>query len=163
MGGFVMSVLLKVKKMLSIKLLLPTIYTIIMTIGIVSFQLALHNLPLAGLETEDYILRLRFTSNISIALSILVSILYFIGYRYPKKSVKRAIYTFVASSLILVNGVAWAILNKIEIRLGDVGSIFLDFTPLIFGGLFLLVFNIFLKGFDLFCILKKEKREIKIK
>lgn len=133
MGDFVMSVLVKVKKILSTKMLQPTIYTIIMAIGIAS---------------SHFITKLRFTSYISITLCILVSISFFIGYRYPKKSEKRVLFSLIASILILLDGTVWMMTYKVEINLSDIGSIYFDFTPLALGFLLLLVFNIFLKSLD---------------
>lgn len=146
-----MSVLIKIKKLLSLKMLRPAIYTIMGFTVLISTQLALYNILVGstGLITGNYLIRIRIATFSSIGLSILISTLYFVGYKYPKKSVKRQICSFLSSILILIDVAVWSLVTLIEVSIEGTGSVTIDSTPIFIATFTIFGLNVLKKGYDL--------------
>lgn len=124
-----MNALVKIRRVISFKFFRPIVYTVVMGILLASSLLPLHSLPLVIMST-DFLIKFQILTYFSLGISISISLCYFAGYSHPKNSVKRAVFQSISPVLILVDILGWSSLNALQIKVGGVGEIHLDTTPL---------------------------------
>ncbi|MFW9872969.1 MAG: hypothetical protein ACFFG0_07695 [Candidatus Thorarchaeota archaeon] len=132
---FVMGVWHRIKKLLSRRMIKPTIYTIIMIVAMVC-QNSFGVFSVINLVTN-------------LSLTVFFVFITYMSSIYPDKSVKRESYCFLTSIFILVNGIIWSMENLIEFSFGGFVSVIVDLIPMIIIILIILVLNVIKKGYDL--------------
>jgi len=155
MEVFAMNVLVKIRRVISFKFFRPIVYTVFMGILLASSLLPLYSVPIIEMD-KSFLFKLRILTYLSVGISILISLFYFIGYKYPKNSVKRASFLSISSVLILVDLLGWSRLNVLQIRVGGVGELHLDSTPLFLGVIILISLGVLTKLIDLILIRKNQ-------
>ena len=150
----VMTVVNEIKYRKMIKVGINFIAPIVLLIYLVT---SFMNLSLISAEFGIDAIQYRTATYSSIGITVLLTVLYFLGRVYPKVSLKRRVTIFIISLLVLTDGIIWWDLRIIEIFMEGTGSISVDLTPLFLGIIILLSCNLILKGFNLFSIGKETK------
>ena len=125
----------------------PTNYMIVTVFISLYFILNLNSTSstIKNIDGVDY-----FAIYGSILLAILISICYYIGYYYPKNSVKRGVSLLLGSVFILIDTFLLALTAIVEVKLDGIGFIIIDSTSLFIAPIILIICHVFKKLFDLY-------------